>query len=184
MKRFISTLALAAAAVGLAACTDVKKELGVARNSPDEFTVVKRAPLTLPPDYNLRPPVDPNTPMPEQSTTAQARDVVLGKSEKPVKEGAAEQAFLGKLGVSAAQPGIRQTIDEENGYISLKNQPVSQKLIFWNDTAPSLDDAPSSTVDAAKEKARLEKNKAEGKPVNEGQVPVIEKKKNTLEKLF
>ena len=35
----------------LGACSGVKEELGLTRNSPDEFTVVKRAPLTLPPEW-------------------------------------------------------------------------------------------------------------------------------------
>ena len=34
----------------LAACDSVKRQVGVGRHSPDEFAVVKRAPLTLPPE--------------------------------------------------------------------------------------------------------------------------------------
>jgi len=30
--------------------------LGFEKSAPDEFAVVKRAPLTLPPEYGLRPP--------------------------------------------------------------------------------------------------------------------------------
>ena len=41
---------------GLSGCTDVKEVLGYTKQSPDEFQVYARAPLSLPPDYNLRPP--------------------------------------------------------------------------------------------------------------------------------
>ena len=47
MLRFslIATMVLA-----LSACEGVKKQLGFTKQSPDEFKVVSRAPLTLPPD--------------------------------------------------------------------------------------------------------------------------------------
>jgi hypothetical protein len=43
---------------------------------------------------------------------------------------------------------------------------------------------PASTVDAKAEAERLKKNQAEGKPANAGDVPVIEKKQGTLDKIF
>ena len=39
----------------LGGCTGVKDKLGLAKQSPDEFMVMSRAPLSLPPDYNNRP---------------------------------------------------------------------------------------------------------------------------------
>lgn len=190
-SHLLSVLPLLLAVLALPACSSVKKELGVGRNSPDEFTVVKRAPLTLPPDYELRPPTDPAAaPPPQQDTVMQAREAVLGKSEKPAVKDKAEEALLAKAGATAASDDIRKTIDEENGIISLRNKPVAQKLIFWNDAdenldgRPLLDNAPTSVVDPAKEKERLEKNLQEGKPVNAGNVPVIEKKKSTIDKIF
>ena len=49
---------LAAAALGLtaAACGGLKDDLGLAKKAPDEFAVVRNAPLSLPPNFNLRPP--------------------------------------------------------------------------------------------------------------------------------
>ena len=42
----------------LAACSSVTKEdLGLANNSPDERLVEERAPLSLPPEFNIRPNV-------------------------------------------------------------------------------------------------------------------------------
>ena len=40
----------------LGACsTATKKKLGLVSEGPDEFMVMSRAPLSLPPDYDLRP---------------------------------------------------------------------------------------------------------------------------------
>ena len=37
-----------------------KEELGLAKRAPNEFMVSPRAPLTIPPEYDLRPVVDYN----------------------------------------------------------------------------------------------------------------------------
>ena len=44
--------------LALAGCGQgtVQEALGMGKRSPDEFAVVSRAPLILPPDYGLRPP--------------------------------------------------------------------------------------------------------------------------------
>ena len=64
----------------LTGCSGAKEQLGLTRTLPDEFAVVKRAPLALPPDYNLRPPA-PGAPRPqEEATDAQARQVVTGET--------------------------------------------------------------------------------------------------------
>ena len=175
---------LLAAVLALPACSDVKQELGVGRNSPDEFMVLQRAPLTLPPDYTLRPPTDPSEAQPATEAAAQAKTTLLGKVEVPAVEGAGEETLLTKLGISSAEPNIRKLIDEDNGYIALKNRPVAEKLIFWNDEKPSPDNIPSSVVDPQKEAERIKQNQAAGKPINDGTVPVIEKKTGALDNIF
>jgi hypothetical protein len=42
----------------LGGCSGMSKALGGGKRPPDEFTVVGRAPLVVPPDYNLMPPRD------------------------------------------------------------------------------------------------------------------------------
>src|SRR5438093_9913559 len=40
----------------LLGCTDIRRVVGMDRVGPDEFAVEARAPLTIPPEFNLRPP--------------------------------------------------------------------------------------------------------------------------------
>ncbi|MBK5955442.1 hypothetical protein CCR92_15760, partial [Rhodospirillum rubrum] len=58
MNPFARTLVAAAllAPLALSGCSNAKKSLGLDRQPPDEFKVVTRAPLAMPPDFNLRPP--------------------------------------------------------------------------------------------------------------------------------
>lgn len=175
-----------AAALSLSACSSVKKELGVGRNSPDEFLVVKRAPLTVPPDYVLRPPAEAVAVAAEQQNNT-VKTSLLGKSEKSVETGEADKALLGKLGTAEAAPGIREKIEEDNGYISFNNRTLASRLIFWDDEKKTFADAeniPASVVDPAAEAERIKKARAEGKPLTGDKVPVIEKKQSTFDKLF
>jgi hypothetical protein len=52
----VRTAILGTAMLLLAGCDDFKSALGMDRHVPDESQVVARPALTLPPDYNLRPP--------------------------------------------------------------------------------------------------------------------------------
>jgi Protein of unknown function (DUF3035) len=63
-------------AVAVAGCTDFKRSIGLEQTMPDEFAVESRAPLTIPPDFDLRPPT-PGAPRPqEKSADQQAKDVM------------------------------------------------------------------------------------------------------------
>lgn len=183
MKRMKKKTLLLPLLVLLAACSNVKRELGVGRNSPDEFTVVKRAPLTLPPDFTLRPPADGSAPSGAYSSE-QARAAVLGEGAPAPAKSGAEAALLSKMGADNPNPAVRAEIERENGYLALQNRSVADKLIFWKDGEPDPAKAPAPVVDAKAEKERLEKNKQEGKPANTGDVPVIDKKKGTIDRLF
>lgn len=56
----------------------VQDALGMGKRAPDEFAVVKRAPLIVPPDFDLRPP-DPGAPRPQIGRTSdQARVALTG----------------------------------------------------------------------------------------------------------
>jgi len=62
--------------VAVAGCTDFKRSIGLEPTMPDEFAVESRAPLTIPPDFDLRPPT-PGAPRPqEKSADQQAKDVM------------------------------------------------------------------------------------------------------------
>ena len=51
----------------MGACENVKDQLGLNKSSPDEFAVLTRAPLSLPPDYRLRPP-EPGAARPQETS--------------------------------------------------------------------------------------------------------------------
>lgn len=66
-------------ALALTACgSDTKQMLGLERSPPDEFAVVSRAPLSVPPEFSLRPP-EPGAPRPQEGRASdQARRALTG----------------------------------------------------------------------------------------------------------
>jgi hypothetical protein len=109
-------------AIGLAGCGGgtVAESLGMGKRAPDEFQVVRRAPLVLPPDYNLRPPEPGAPPSRQQDTAAQAEALLVGQAAATDRRAMAsgtqspgEQALIGQSRVQA-EPGIRQVIVAEN----------------------------------------------------------------------
>jgi Protein of unknown function (DUF3035) len=77
----------------------VQDALGMSKRAPDEFAVVRRAPLILPPDYDLRPP-DPGAPRPNIGTTSdQARVAMTSQAELSP----AAQALAGAAAPSTGQ---------------------------------------------------------------------------------
>jgi len=82
----------------LPGCTDFKRSIGLEKTSPDEFAVESRAPLTMPPDFELRPP-QPGAARPqEKSSGQQARQVI-------------EQAGPGEPGKQAPDFRLRRAED-------------------------------------------------------------------------
>lgn len=166
----------------LGGCSRVKSEIGLGRKSPDEFMVVKRAPLTLPPDYAALPEPGSEQASDQESVAIKkeaVRSAVFGEQGEDKPKGSAEDALLVKMGTSMARADIRKELNREQGVISAESD-FAEKIIFWKE--PSRPEEP--VVDPLAEKERLEKNQAEGKPVNEGEVPVIRRKQTAFDKLF
>ena len=59
---FFAALSLSLAACGGESLSDT---LGYGKSAPDEFAIVTKAPLVIPPDYSLRPP-QPGAPRPQE----------------------------------------------------------------------------------------------------------------------
>jgi hypothetical protein len=164
--------------LALSACSSAKKELGLTRESPDEFAVVERAPLEMPPDYALRPP-QPGAARPQEMRSPDtARTVVFGvdKPQGSAAPVAAEQMLLEQAGANNAQPNIRQRVDKETAAetdVPSSQKPVAERLLGWTGAVGGSDEPAASVVDPKAEAERLKKNQEQGKPVTAGETPTI-----------
>jgi hypothetical protein len=161
VSRVIAASALFAG-LGLAGCQSTQQALGMTKVTPDEFRVVTKAPLVVPPDYSLRPPA-PGKPRPQElQPESAARLALLGQREAEARsEG--EKLLVNKAGGEKADPLIRYVVDDEFGDVAHKEKSFADRVMFWRagPKAPSGDaqlaaDTPAP-VDAAAEADRISK---------------------------
>jgi hypothetical protein len=174
-----AALLLSALLLALPACAGAKKELGLTRTAPDEFAVVERAPLEMPPDFALRPP-RPGASRPQEAQSPdEARTVVFGAPQPTAQNApvAAEQLLLQQAGAAKAAPGIRQTVDREAAMAApaaASKKPVAERLLGWTGAVGDTNgEPPASVVDPKAEAERLRQNQAQGKPVTAGETPAV-----------
>lgn len=158
------TLLLGASfALILSGCSSAKESLGLGRSAPDEFMVVKHAPLAMPPDYNLRPPA-PGAPRPqEQSTDQLAKTTVFGAEQTAAASTSApsnaETALLQQAGTAVATPNIRNVVDQETTELEESNKTVAGKLLNIGGDKDS-----AKVLNAKEEAERLQKYQTIGEP--------------------
>ncbi|HEY2752067.1 DUF3035 domain-containing protein [Phenylobacterium sp.] len=129
VNRVIVAFALIAAA-GLAGCQSTRDALGMTKVTPDEFRVVTKAPLVVPPDYALRPPA-PGKPRPQElQPESAARTALLGAREGEARSDG-EKLLVAKAGAEKADPLIRYVVDDEFGDVAHKDKSFADRVMFW-----------------------------------------------------
>ena len=117
--------ALLAAAVATSGCAHH------GARGPDEFAVQRNAPLIIPPDFNLTPPVAGTAGLSPSDAQQQAIDTLFGG---PAPRSAAETSMLDAAGRDSAQVGIRSTAADPGTRIVDKGSTTLQIL-----SAPAAD---------------------------------------------
>ena len=162
-------------AVGGCSTGNLARTFGLTRDAPDEYTVTTRAPLSMPPDYNLRPP-RPGVPRPqEQSERQQAEEALVPQLALNAPQGQAtpspgQSALLQETGPEAPSD-IRAKVDQDANRASADDGFID-KLLYWR--KPNTQNV---QVDAQKESQRLRENAALGEGPDVGTTPIIEQKK-------
>jgi hypothetical protein len=157
-------------AASLSACSSLKSALGIDKKPPDEFAVVTKAPLVIPPDFALRPPrpgaQDSQTLTPAQS----AEQTVFGKVETQqtatVDQSQGELALLESAGADRADGSIRGTMASDDKAMRT-DKSLTDRLMFWKG-----DGTEGQAVNGAAEQERIKASDAEGKSPAEGSAKV------------
>lgn len=180
-NRFVLAAAGLALLASLGGCDTVRDTLGATRQSPNEFEVVTRAPLTVPPDFQMRPP-EPGAPRPQEQKPRDAAQAALTGRPLPARTDrtAGELALLRAARTDKADPNIRQVINAEYTQLAEKDRSFVDRLIFWQKEPP-----PGDVIDPSKEQARIREKVAEGGQVTgQGTPTVVRRKRAILEGIF
>jgi hypothetical protein len=173
----------------LSACGgDTAKTLGLTRDAPDEFQVVTRAPLALPPTIGNLPPPRPGAQRPQEMSARERGESTLapttllgeGRQDRP---SSAESALLAQASQASGTTGsgnIRRQVDEESLRLDRPQRNLVERMMFWQDPP-----RPGTVIDPQKESQRLRENSALGRSPEEGETPIIQRRqRGLLEGLF
>ncbi len=130
MRKLVPVLAVTALA--LSGCSIFRSSSSV----PDEFAVARNAPLVIPPDYTLTPPVAGTAALTPQDAQQQAIDALFGG---PAPRSAVETSALDRAGT--ADPGIRSSVGDR-GTFTVDKGTTTQAII----AAPEGDGQAASAV--------------------------------------
>lgn len=189
-----SSTILVAAGLLVGGCEGVKQDLGIGvKRPPDEFAVFARAPLSMPPDYGLRPPT-PGAPTESMAARESAKDLLVsqGTTSGATTPAAAATSLaspdfspgttelLDRTGGLTAQSAIREQVNRETTVLADADQSFLERMMFWSDKPPE-----GTVVDAPAEAKRIREAQALGEPVVAGETPIIERRpKALLEGIF
>lgn len=182
LSRTFGVCAVVAVSLLVAGCeSNLGNLFGYQRGGPDEFSVVKRAPLTLPPDFGLRAPDPGADELNRVTPRANARAALVGggnltprQEQRLVRDKVAqgnspsEVALLAKAKALNADPAIRRIVDDESESLASENASFVDDLLFWKEKK-----LPGAVVDPEGEAKRLQENSSLGRPVTEGETPTI-----------
>ena len=90
--------------------------------APDEFAVARNAPLIIPPDYTLAPPVAGTAGLSPADAQAQAIDALFGG---PAPRSNSESSLLERAGRDRAEIGARSNVGDLHTRIVDKGQATS-----------------------------------------------------------
>ena len=178
-KPHLTAATLVLAALAMAACSNASRTLGLDPEPPDEFTVVSKAPLTIPPDFNLRPP-QPGAPRPqEQNPTTRAQAALVGDAQ--AAPGAArtpgEVVLLQVARAQDADPDIRRVLNEETTQLAEREGGFVDRLL--DRVRPEDDDA--EVVNPTEEERRLrQQDSAANTGASEQETPIIRRKSRSI----
>ncbi len=183
-RRFVLFGALSCCAFSLVACDSFRSAIGTSKEPPDEFAVVTKSPLIIPPDYHLKPPKPGAPPLNQVSPTDSAEAALYSDDPKAVagaisgnySEG--EKLLMAQTGAASASDSIRQQIAADNSNDDSADESFTDQLLF--NTANSTGDAP---LNADAEKARLDAGK-NGQPPAQQQSQDQKKDSGWLDGIF
>ena len=190
MKTSAAFASILISVIALTGCEETKRVFGKTKEAPDEFAVYRRAPLSLPPDSDLRPPT-PGASRPQVVNPKDQARVALGlsarktdkvdlsKSEDITKLSNGERALLTLTGADKANPQIRKLVEEKTSSLYENNETFTDKMVFWRSKQKGV------VLDPEKELKRIREAQSLGKPLNSNDIPsVTRKKKGLLEGIF
>ncbi len=158
MRNLLRGCVLLGVACSLASCDSIRDAAGLTKQPPDEFAVVTKAPLIIPPDFNLHPPKPGAPPLNQVAPTTAAQQALYSGDPNAIANAVtgdysqAEKLLLANSGGAVADSSIRRTIAADNTKAEDTNPSLTDSLLFGE----SKDTSADKPMDAGAEQERID----------------------------
>jgi len=139
-KQSILTAAAMSMLLAAGGCSILPGGGGSSNAGPDEFRVVTKAPLSVPPEYNLRPP-RAGTTVPVEADASRDTTVAAFGTQLGADASASERALVTAAGANAVNPRIRSIVDYEEGGLVRKTPEDADQIISYTGDGTISDSA-------------------------------------------
>jgi hypothetical protein len=153
MKRLNAAIAVTVCGFALAGCSSLRDLAGLQKKSPDEFAVTTKAPLVIPPDFNLRPPMPGAAPTNTLDPSSNAQQALFNNSDpQTVANGMrgnyspAEKLLLANAGSQNSDPGVRARLNAEQRALQNADRSFTDRVLR---TSSTVDNGNPVNADAA-----------------------------------
>ncbi|MBL4596836.1 MAG: DUF3035 domain-containing protein [Robiginitomaculum sp.] len=147
----ISLLFATAISLGLGGCASGRG------NGPDEFRVLTKAPLEIPPEYNLLPP-RPGEPRPQDLQASQSARIALLGGDGVTASTLGEQVLVAAARGDIIDSTIRGQLDAETNRQTTKTNGFADRILFWRGSDNYIEDGTMLDADAEAERLRRQES--------------------------
>lgn len=158
-RSLVALLALSLAATVLSGCEGLRRAAGLNKKSPDEFAVSTKAPLVIPPNFNLRPPL-PGAPPANTLDPSSNAELALFSNSDPQTVAAqmkgtytnGERMLLANAKAQQADPTIRARLNaDQRATVQNADRSFTDRLLS---TGATPDTGKAVNADAEVNKGR------------------------------
>jgi len=157
-----TALLIAVAAMALTGCDTLRSAAGMDKSAPDEFAVTTKAPLVIPPDFNLQPPRPGAVPTNQVEPTDAAETALFGNdpatvaAQLPDSYSETEKMLLANAKVQNIDPQIRQHLVSDYKSMIAADDGFTSDILLWQ--KPKTDSG--TPLDADREARKIDGERA------------------------
>ena len=109
--------------------SELAKVLGTDKLPPDEFTILTKPDLIIPPDYNLRPPAEGEIRPNPQQPSRELQAILLSNSSNSEDFSQSEINLMTGADVAESIPNIKEVLDSEMRDVEDVNTNLKTQII-------------------------------------------------------
>ena len=129
IKKFIIVMVISLPIVLTGCGSELAKVLGTDKLPPDEFTILTKPNLIIPPEYNLRPPAEGEVRPTPQQPSRELQALLFNNSNSTDDFSQSEINLMTGSDVAESIPNIKEVLDSEMRDVEEVNENLKTQII-------------------------------------------------------